>query len=84
MRAALRRLATETGVKFRDLVRPFYVAVSGSPTSLPLFNSMQLLGRDIVRERVRNALDTLGGATAAQRELWKKQTLEARGLEPNL
>jgi glutamyl-tRNA synthetase len=82
--AALRRLATETGVKFRDLVRPFYVAVSGSPTSLPLFNSMQLLGRDIVRERVRNALDTLGGATAPQRELWKKQTLEARGLEPNL
>jgi glutamyl-tRNA synthetase len=82
--AALRRLATETGVKFRDLVRPFYVAVSGSPTSLPLFNSMHLLGRDIVRERVRNALDTLGGATAAQRELWKKQTLEARGLEPNL
>ena len=65
--AALRRLATETGVKFRDLVRPFYVAVSGSPTSLPLFNSMQLLGRDIVRERVRNALDTLGGATAPQR-----------------
>ena len=70
---ALRRLGTETGVKFRDLVRPFYVAISGSPTSLPLFNSMELLGRDLVRERVRNALEVLGGASSAERESWKKK-----------
>ena len=70
---ALRRLGAETGVKFRDLVRPFYVAITGSPTSLPLFDSMELLGRDLVRERVRNALDVLGGASAAQRESWKQE-----------
>jgi glutamyl-tRNA synthetase len=71
--ATLRKISTVTGAKFRDLVRPFYVAISGSPTSLPLFNSMELLGRDIVRERVRNALDVLGGASSAQRDLWKKE-----------
>jgi glutamyl-tRNA synthetase len=78
---ALRRLAANTGVKFRDLVRPFYVAVSGQPTSLPLFNSMELLGRDIVRERVRNALEVLGGASSAERELWKKESLAEPALD---
>ena len=50
--------------KTRDVARPFYVAITGSPTSIPLYDSMELLGRDLVRERLRNALDVLGGAVA--------------------
>jgi hypothetical protein len=46
----------------------FYVAISGSPQSLPLFDSMLLLGRDLVRERLRVALERLGGATKAQKQ----------------
>jgi glutamyl-tRNA synthetase len=58
----LKRIAEELGKKTRDVARPFYVAMTGSPTSIPLFDSMELLGRDLVRERLRGALQVLGGA----------------------
>ncbi|MBV8345861.1 MAG: glutamate--tRNA ligase [Candidatus Eremiobacteraeota bacterium] len=60
--AVLKRIAETLGKKTRDVARPFYVAITGSPTSIPLFDSMELLGRDIVRERLRGALQLLGGA----------------------
>ena len=58
---ALKRIAETLEKKTRDVARPFYVAITGSPTSIPLFDSMDLLGRDLVRERLRNALTLLGG-----------------------
>jgi glutamyl-tRNA synthetase len=69
---AVRRIAEALGAKLRDAVRPLYVAVTGSAQSLPLFDSMELLGRDLVRERLRVALERLGGATNAEHEAWKK------------
>jgi glutamyl-tRNA synthetase len=56
---AIKRVAELLDKKVRDVARPFYVAITGSPTSIPLYDSMELLGRDIVRERLRNALDYL-------------------------
>ncbi len=53
---ALQRVAETLEKKTRDLARPFYVAITGSPTSIPLYDSMELLGRDLVRERLRSAL----------------------------
>jgi glutamyl-tRNA synthetase len=52
-------IAEKLDKKMRDVARPFYVAITGSPTSIPLYDSMELLGRDIVRERLRNALALL-------------------------
>ena len=62
---ALKRIAETLEKKMRDLARPFYVAITGSPTSIPLYDSMELLGRDIVRERLRSALETLPRETTA-------------------
>lgn len=56
----LNRVAEALGKKTRDVARPFYVAITGSPTSIPLFDSMELLGRDLVRERLRAAIALLG------------------------
>jgi glutamyl-tRNA synthetase len=67
----LKGVGETLGVKFRDLVRPYYVAISGSPTALPLFDSMELLGRDIVRERFRVALDALGGVSGKEQKEWQ-------------
>ncbi len=58
--------------KFRDVARPFYVAITGSPTSVPLFDAMELLGRDMVRERLRTALDVLGAPSKKEQDEWKK------------
>jgi len=67
----LKGVAQTLGKKFRDLARPFYIAVTGSPTSVPLYDAIELLGRDIVRERLRHALEVLGGVTASEQKEWK-------------
>lgn len=69
--STLARIAAAIGAKPRDVARPFYVAITGSPTSIPLYDSMELLGRDMVRERLRNALDVLGAPTKREQEAWK-------------
>ncbi len=68
----LRLVADKTGAKFRDLVRPFYVAIAGSAQSLPLFDSMELLGRDVCRERLRRSLTVVGGVSANEAKAWAK------------
>jgi glutamyl-tRNA synthetase len=67
----LKGVADRVGRKFRDLARLFYVTMTGSPTSVPLFEAMELLGRDLCRERFRNALDALGAPTAAEQKAWR-------------
>ncbi len=67
----LKGVAQTIGRKFRDLARPFYLAITGSPTSVPLYDAIELLGRDIVRERLRFALELLGGVSAAEQKEWK-------------
>jgi glutamyl-tRNA synthetase len=68
----LKSVSDALGKKFRDVARPFYVAITGSPTSVPLYDSMELLGRDIVRERLRAALDVLGQPSKKEQDEWKK------------
>ncbi len=75
--AAIRTITATLGLKLKDVVRPFYLAVTGSAQSVPLFDSMVILGRDLVRERTRGALEALGGATKAELEAWKTLTPKA-------
>jgi glutamyl-tRNA synthetase len=68
----LKGVAAAIDVKFRDLSRLYYVAITGSPTSIPLFDSMEILGRDVTRERLRNALTTLGWPSKKEEDEWRK------------
>jgi glutamyl-tRNA synthetase len=67
----LKGVAETLGAKFRDLARLYYLAMTGSPTSVPLFDAMELLGRDIVRERFRFALEQVGTPTSAEQKAWQ-------------
>ncbi len=69
---AVNRVAAILLKKPREIVRPFYVAIAGSPTALPLFESMVLLGRDLSRERIRAALTALGGVSNKEADEWRK------------
>ena len=69
--SVLKSVAGRLERKFRDLARLFYVVLTGSPTSVPLFDAAELLGRDICRERLRNALDTLGAPSANEQKAWR-------------
>ena len=69
--AVLKNVADKLERKLRDLARVFYVVLTGSPTSVPLFDAAALLGRDLCRERLRSALETLGAPTAAEQKAWR-------------
>ncbi len=55
--AALRGVAEEMALKPRNAFAPFYVAVSGSTVSAPVFDLMTLIGREECLLRLRRALD---------------------------
>ena len=57
-------LARKFELKLRDMTRPFYVAITGSEASTPLFQSIEILGSDLVRMRLRRALEALGGISS--------------------
>jgi glutamyl-tRNA synthetase len=58
--AALRRVQAELGIKPRQAFVPFYVAVLGSNVGAPIFDSMALIGRQRVLERLQRATDPPG------------------------
>ena len=58
--AALRKTAAALEIKLKDMIRAFYLAVLGSPQGVPLFDAITHLGRDILRERLRHAMELLG------------------------
>jgi len=69
----IQKLATDMGFKIRDFLFPLFVAISGQPVSLPLYDSMAILGADLTRMRLRNALDVLGGVSKKQTKSLEKE-----------
>jgi len=61
-----RDLSEKFGLKLRDLTRPFYLAIAGAEASTPLFQSMEILGSDISRMRLRRAIEAMGGISSKQ------------------
>ncbi len=68
-----RSLSEKLDIKLRDLTRPFYVALTGSKASTPLFGSMALLGLDLTRVRFRQAVELLGGLSAKKTKALEKK-----------
>jgi len=58
----LRSMAEELGLKPRKAFQPVRVAVTGSKVSPPLFESMELLGRERSLQRIARALDINRGS----------------------
>ena len=55
----LKAAAQQGEWKFKDVARLYYVAVTGSPTSVPLFDAMEILGKVESLRRLRIALEAL-------------------------
>jgi glutamyl-tRNA synthetase len=73
--ALLRETAEKLDLKLRQLLAPLFVALSGRTVWTPLFDSMEILGSDLVRMRIRRAIEVLGGISAKrQKELDKEYT----------
>ena len=71
--ASLRESAELLEVKLRDFLASFYPALTGKKSATPLFDTMQVLGRDLTRARLRDAIEVLGGLSKKQEARWKKE-----------
>ena len=56
---SLKKAAAANERKFKDVARLFYISITGSPTSLPLFDGMEILGKVESVRRLRAALEAL-------------------------
>ncbi|MEX1193970.1 MAG: glutamate--tRNA ligase [Dehalococcoidia bacterium] len=59
LEAAIRTLADEMGVKAGDLFGVVRVAITGKTAAPPLFETMEVLGREVTLARLREALGRL-------------------------
>ncbi len=74
-------LAKVMDVKIRDLLFPFFVAIAGTPSSFSVLDSMAMIGPDLSRARVRNAVNLLGGVS---KKAMKKLEKEYRGISQQI
>lgn len=74
----LKQLATALGIKVRVFLFPLFVAISGRQVSLPLFDSIELLGKDVANARLHSAIQALGGLSKKTK---KRLDMELQQLE---
>ena len=72
LQQACRQNAQRMELKLGEFLFPLFVAVSGRPVALPLFDSMVILGREVTRARLRDALDVLGLSNKQRKRLEKR------------
>ncbi|GAA3745168.1 glutamate--tRNA ligase [Salinactinospora qingdaonensis] len=65
LKAVLEEVGAQQGMKLGKAQAPVRVAVTGRTVGLPLFESLELLGREAVQERLRAALARLAAAETA-------------------
>jgi glutamyl-tRNA synthetase len=64
LEAEMRAFADAAGWKSGDLFMPVRIAVTGKAATPPLFETMEVLGRELCRRRLRRAVETLHGMKA--------------------
>ena len=69
----LNQIAGQMELKLKDFLFPLFVAVAGSPSAPPLFDAMAILGADMVRARVRHALEVAGSPSKKQLKNLEKE-----------
>lgn len=70
--ASLKDLADAMNLKIKMFLPPLFIALTGSTAAPPLFDSMALLGPDLVRARLRQALQVAGGVSKKDTKQWEK------------
>ncbi len=78
--AELKSVADALGVKVKDFLAPLFIAIAGSSASFSVVDSMEILGPDMSRARIRHAIETLGGVSKkAMKKLEKEYRLLSEG-----
>jgi glutamyl-tRNA synthetase len=75
----LKGIADAQEVKVKDFLAPLFIAVSGSTASFSVVDSMELLGPDMSRARIRHAIDVLGGVSKKAMKRLEKEYQQLGG-----
>ncbi|NND68582.1 MAG: glutamate--tRNA ligase, partial [Halioglobus sp.] len=59
----MKGLADALEVKIKDFLAPLFIAIAGTSASFSVVDSMELLGPDMSRARLRHAIEVLGGVS---------------------
>ncbi|MFT6154160.1 MAG: glutamyl-tRNA synthetase [Crocinitomicaceae bacterium] len=81
IQARLFALAKTQDVKIKDFLFAYFVAVAGNANSFSVLDSMEILGPDMSRARVRAAIDLLGGIS---KKAMKKLDKEYRSVSQEI
>lgn len=66
-------LSKKMNIKMGDFMQPIFVAIAGTPNSWSVVDSMAILGPDMSRARLRDALDKLGGFSKKESKKVEKE-----------
>lgn len=69
----LQRLSAAMGIKMRDFMAPFFISIAGTPSAPPIMEAMAIIGPDMTRARLRDAIAVLGGVSKKETKLLEKQ-----------
>ncbi|MCL4120212.1 UNVERIFIED_CONTAM: hypothetical protein GTU68_036253 [Idotea baltica] len=58
--------------KLRDLMPLLFASITGQTSSVSVLDAMEIIGPDLVRYRLRCALDFLGGVSKKELKAWSK------------
>ena len=70
--AEAQRIATALGLKVKDVLHPVFVAIAGTTASFSVVDSMEIIGSDLSRARLRQAIEILGGVSKKQAKKLEK------------
>ncbi len=71
--ADIKALSKAMGHKLGDFNHPIFVAVAGTPNSWSVMDSMEILGPDMIRARLRHAVAVLGGLSKKEGKRLEKE-----------
>ena len=69
----IKGLAKAMGIKLGDFNQPIFVAIAGTPNSWSVMESMEILGPDMTRARLRHSVEILGGVSKKEAKRLEKE-----------
>ena len=72
LESRLQQLAGQMELKIRDFLFPLFIAITGKPVSLSVYEAIATLGPDLTRARLHHAIKTLGGISGKQQKKLEK------------
>ena len=69
----IKELSKAMDIKLGDFNHPIFVAIAGTPNSWSVMESMEILGPDMTRARLRHAVEVLGGVSKKEAKRLEKE-----------